>query len=686
MRVRTAGYGIFQQKRSGRPFIIKVNYASGFTVTLPLSGTCNFIVDWGDGSVGQVTSATDNDRIHTYASGGTYTITMTGILEGFQVNNGALKSYLIEVTQWGRTNLKYLQAGFFGCNRLTACYGVLDSSQINSFGGTFRNCTALTTIETVSTLVTSACTMIGGMFNACSSLTSLDLSGWDTSNVTTFYGLYGGWEGSPFANCGNLVTLNMSGWDTSKFNHVSLAFLNCAKLTTITGVENLVKSSCTALSQTFEGCKKLTSINTTNWDTSNILSYFNTFKDCQVLNNIDVSVFTINTTNPVNMSSMFHGCNILSSLDLTGWDTSKVTTFANTFFNCYKLASITNTVNLVTSACTSLSGTFYNCNWLTSLDTSGWDTSNVVTMGGSGGTWEGGTFALCVRLQSLDASSWNTSKVTSFGSTFIYCQALTVITGMSNLVQSACTNMHNMFQHCWELLSIDMTNWNTSNVTAMVSTFNDCRKITSLDFSGLNTAKVVSFSGAFSYCNLLQSISNTSNLVTSACTTTGINSMLRNSPQLATIDTSGWNTSNITNLAAFAFACNSLNPLDVSGWDVSKVTTTQDAFNMCSSLTTINISGWNLANVTNTAFMFANCVGLTSLTLPASLSRVDSSFATGCSGITVYNIYRATAPTVSGTPFGNYAKPLHVPVGATGYDVAPWTTAAIFTQPINYDL
>lgn len=121
MRVRTAGYGIFQQKRSGRPFIIKVNYASGFTLTLPITTgdsywapgqtfNHNFIVDWGDGNVSQVTSATDPDRIHTYVSGGTYTVTITGVMECFHsgVTGADVSPYLIEISQWGRTGLKYV--------------------------------------------------------------------------------------------------------------------------------------------------------------------------------------------------------------------------------------------------------------------------------------------------------------------------------------------------------------------------------------------------------------------------------------------------------------------------------------------------------------------------------------------------------------------------------------------------
>ncbi|MCK5535653.1 MAG: hypothetical protein KAI79_02440, partial [Bacteroidales bacterium] len=51
--------------------------ASG-TITLPLAGTVNVDVDWGDGNSETVTTA--DPLNHTYASGGNYTVTIT-ILE-----------------------------------------------------------------------------------------------------------------------------------------------------------------------------------------------------------------------------------------------------------------------------------------------------------------------------------------------------------------------------------------------------------------------------------------------------------------------------------------------------------------------------------------------------------------------------------------------------------------------------
>ena len=56
-----------------------------------------------------------------------------------------------------------------------------------------------------------------------------------------------------------------------------------------------------------------------------------------------------------------------------------------------------------------------------------------------------------------------------------------------------------------------------------------------------------------------------------------------------------------------------------------------------------------------------------------------------CGLISEWHILSSVAPAVQLSTWGNYAKPLHVKIGATGYNVAPWTDTAIFSS-IIYDL
>ena len=63
------------------------------------------------------------------------------------------------------------------------------------------------------------------MFLSVYKLTSLDLSNWDTSNVTDMR--------SMFSDCSSLTSLNVYNWDTSNVKDMRNMFDNCSKLTSI---------------------------------------------------------------------------------------------------------------------------------------------------------------------------------------------------------------------------------------------------------------------------------------------------------------------------------------------------------------------------------------------------------------------------------------------------------------------
>ena len=88
-----------------------------------------------------------------------------------------------------------------------------------------------------------------GMFQHCSSLTSLDLSNFDTSNVTSFEVM--------FNACWSLTSLDLQSFDTSKVTNMDSMFSNCSKLKTIY-VSNLWNTSnVTNSGAMFYNCSKL---------------------------------------------------------------------------------------------------------------------------------------------------------------------------------------------------------------------------------------------------------------------------------------------------------------------------------------------------------------------------------------------------------------------------------------------
>ena len=135
------------------------------------------------------------------------------------------------------------------------------------------------------------------------------------------------------------------------------------------------------------------------------------------LTTVDFSNF--DTSNYTDMTSMFQDCSSLTSLDLSSFNTSKVTNMNNVFFNCNSLTSL-DLSNLNTGKVTYMGYMFFNCNSLTSLDLSNLNTGKVKDINGM--------FSYCTSLTTLNLSNWNTASVTNMSFMFDSCSKLTNLT------------------------------------------------------------------------------------------------------------------------------------------------------------------------------------------------------------------------------------------------------------------
>lgn len=93
--------------------------------------------------------------------------------------------------------------------------------------------------------------------------------------------------------------------------------------------------------------------------------------------------------------------------------------------------------------------------------------------------------------------------------------------------------------------------------------------------------------------------------------------------RLVSVNMSGVDTSNVTNMMGMFAGCSSLTNVDVSGFDTSNVMDISGMFGGCSSLTNIDVSGFDTSNVKNMCSMFGNCSSLVSIDLSNfDMSRV----------------------------------------------------------------
>lgn len=107
--------------------------------------------------------------------------------------------------------------------------------------------------------------------------------------------------------------------------------------------------------------------------------------------------------------------------------------------------------------------------------------------------------------------------------------------------------------------------------------FEYCVNIASLDLSNFNTSNVTGMNNMFNECNALTSI----------------------------IGLENFNTSKVDDMMSMFSSCGSLTTLDLSGWDTSNVSSMEDMFNNCNKLSgSITIMNPNIKMYSN---MFTNC-------------------------------------------------------------------------------
>ena len=181
----------------------------------------------------------------------------------------------------------------------------------------------------LSSFNTSNVTNMEYMFRNCSSLTSLDLSGFNTSNVTNMR--------SMFMNCSSLTSLALSSFNTSKVTDMSYMFRKCSSLTSLdlSGFNTL---NVTNMEFMFSFCISLTSLDVSGFNTSKVTEIYQMFRECSSLTSLDLSSF--NTSKVTMMYNMFYGCSSLTSLDLSSFNTSNVTDMTSIFVGCTSINNL----------------------------------------------------------------------------------------------------------------------------------------------------------------------------------------------------------------------------------------------------------------------------------------------------------------------------------------------------------
>lgn len=307
-------------------FITQWSVADGETIVLPIYEkqetdeergeketyfNYNFTVDYGDGTVAEITSFDDEDRNHTYQTAGTYDVKITGLCEGWSFYNvGDSASNLTQIKQWGVTQAKHIDFG--NCTNLSGQIPtpVKNSfTTVESFRLLFYNCTNLNsqipenlfynatnviTLRNAFNISRVTGSIPENLLSYCTKVENVDFL-FDKSNITGII------PENLFINCSNLKSVMGLFEETHITGNIpEKLFYNCPNITNA--------------SQIFWRCTGLTGSIPGNLfvNNPNMTSFYATFSGCTGLTGAIPENLFINQNQINNINSCFLDCTGIS--------------------------------------------------------------------------------------------------------------------------------------------------------------------------------------------------------------------------------------------------------------------------------------------------------------------------------------------------------------------------------------
>ena len=407
----------------------------------------------------------------------------------------------------------------------------------------------------------------------------------------------------------------------------------------------------TTLSRFFGGLVKLETITGLEYlNTANVTDMSLLFDNCQKLTSLDVTHF--NTAKVTNMYRMFNACG-LTSLDLSNFNTEKVTNMELMFSACSNLKIIYASDKFITAAVTESKNMFSSCNSLSGdIDWTSDKATNKTYATLDGGyfrekgvadrpwvKYADGTLTFrCGYKKTLGENEYalnSGEKLPAWKTNKKNISRVVFEASFANARPTSCCAWFQDFKNLTQIEGIE--NLNTENVTNMSNMFDGCSNLAELDVTHFNTANVTDMRYMFSGCSKLAELDvthfNTANVK-------DMSSMFSGCSNLAKLDVTHFNTAKVTNMSYMFTRCSELTELDVTHFNTAKVTAMNSMFSGCSNLAKLDVTHFNTANVTAMNSMFSGCSNLAKLDVTyfntANVTNIWSMFSDCESLTTIY--------------------------------------------------
>ncbi len=478
---------------------------------------------------------------------------------------------------------------------------------------------------------------------------------WSGTDVTASADSYPKWTNVVKADLTTVVfdpsfvavrPLRLAGW-----------FLNCSKLSTVTDLKYLNSSEAITMSNMFQGCSSLKSLDLSTLRADKVTTIGFMFCGCSSLTELNLKGLGSMPAMKNNISGLFSGCRSLKTIDMGDIRTTNVTMANRLFENCTRLRDLklnylglfdkvspkatnafTGVTNLEVKAPTSY-GAKTRSNFTQNLGfvegTHGFvvDESEIVTEA----IWTEGNTTLTFARKRLYApgEKFNGQTVTAVWSgddvmrtSVNYGVAPKWVATVKNKVtrvvfddtfddQPGTNNQYypqsfgSWFDGCSKLVSVTgLQHARSERATLMTYMFRGCSALTQLDMSEFKSTMTTNMSGMFEGCKSLKTLKLGGLYTARVISMTG---MFKDCSSLTSLDLSNFSTAAVISMADMFSGCNKLTSLKLSNFSTSKVTNMSGMFRSCSALTSLDLSSFNTSKVTNMSYMFYQCKALTSI-------------------------------------------------------------------------
>ncbi len=244
------------------------------------------------------------------------------------------------------------------------------------------------------------------MFGWCDHIKSIDLSYFDSSNVTTMHHM--------FTRCHYLEKINLDYLNIGKVKDLSYMFNKCFSLTELKMPKDFKTDNVENMEFMYHYCQSLKILELpSSFKTNNVTNMKGMFKRCHLLENLNLQFF--NTEKVKDMSYMFSICNNLKKIIINPntFKTQETISMGHMFNRCNDLSEI-NVSSFTDDKIEELCYMFGECQKLKNVNLSNFGKKghmnkkiNMVKM-----------FSECTDLETIDLSSLNVTKDDELGDMF----------------------------------------------------------------------------------------------------------------------------------------------------------------------------------------------------------------------------------------------------------------------------